>query len=183
MLNYAVFYCEYFQTSLPPPWTQWTGASVLDDPRADPADLTSLVADGALSEYVFHLAAHVNRDRLPLRPRAVNAALAKANRWRTAQTHAAGCKVCRKLGRSVADESGAPRATSHTFSSGQAATTQPDTLHAMTVYPECAHSRSDRGDTGGGGGWGWGGGGGGGGGGDSSGGGGGGGGFGGSSGF
>lgn len=123
---------------------------LFDDRHADPRDQAGIMDGDRLSEYVFHLIAHVNAKGLPeFADAELRDKVPRVNAWERAQAHARGCRVCRlKATNATATAGIGPGDTS--LVSGSVSTHPFSMGDVGVIYPECSHSSSERG---GGGGW------------------------------
>lgn len=156
VLVLALNYLNYFEFSdqLPPPWAPWTltDSPTFEDERADPADLTAITENGALSEYVFYLKPRMRWERhlpkdevqtpdcIPARPE--GDAYDRVKKWSRAQNRAKACSECRKLGR-PAKYGMDTDASTHSDTPGPDDGTEPAPVATFTLYPECSHPLDD----------------------------------------
>lgn len=129
----------------------WKG-NLFDDRHADPRDQADIMDGDRLSEYVFHLIAHVNSKGLPeFADAELRDIVPRANAWDSAQAHARGCRVCRSKAADATATAAAGTGPGDTsLVSGPVSTHPLSTGDVGVIYPECSHSSSERG---GGGGW------------------------------
>lgn len=129
----------------------WSGKSVFDDPFGDPSDQTEIMVGDRLSEYVFHLIAHVNSKGLPeYADVELREAVQRASAWNSAQEHARRCCVCRSKATDIAATAGSGPTDTGVSGSAALSHSLPTGSGLGVIYPECSHSSSERS---GGGGW------------------------------